>query len=109
MPISEGGAEGKVSVHCHVQEYCRSQHYLLTFTFWRKAIYIDTDGTFRPQRITGIAERFGINPQIVLENIAYTRAHSSEHQNELLKMAAVSEILHRDDSIPSLFVSNQLL
>ena len=26
-----------------------------------KAMYIDTEGTFRPQRLTAIAERFGLN------------------------------------------------
>jgi len=63
MPISEGGAEGK-------------------------AIYIDTEGTFRPQRLQAIAERFGMDPAVALENVAYARAHNSEHQTELLKMAA---------------------
>lgn len=63
MPISEGGAEGK-------------------------AIYIDTEGTFRPQRLQSIAERFGMDPSVALENVAYARAHNSEHQSELLKMAA---------------------
>jgi DNA repair protein RAD51 len=63
MPISDGGAEGK-------------------------AIYIDTEGTFRPKRLQEIAERFGMDPEMTLENVAYARAHNSEHQMELLKMAA---------------------
>jgi len=53
-----------------------------------KAIYIDTEGTFRPQRLQAIAERFGMDPAVALENVAYARAHNSEHQSELLKMAA---------------------
>ena len=63
MPITEGGAEGK-------------------------AIYIDTEGTFRPARLQAIAERFGLDPTAALENVAYARAHNSEHQMELLKVAA---------------------
>mmetsp|Transcript_5125 Transcript_5125/g.7547 ORF Transcript_5125/g.7547 Transcript_5125/m.7547 type:complete len:241 (+) Transcript_5125:331-1053(+) len=63
MPVSSGGAEGK-------------------------AIYIDTEGTFRPEKLTAIAERFGLDPALALENVAYARAHNSEHQMELLKMAA---------------------
>eukprot|EP01006_Ploeotia_vitrea_P017431 TRINITY_DN48552_c0_g1_i1.p2 TRINITY_DN48552_c0_g1~~TRINITY_DN48552_c0_g1_i1.p2 ORF type:complete len:100 (+),score=5.00 TRINITY_DN48552_c0_g1_i1:256-555(+) len=27
-----------------------------------KAMYIDTEGTFRPERLTTIAERFGLDP-----------------------------------------------
>lgn len=53
-----------------------------------KAIYIDTEGTFRPNRLREIAERFGMDPAVTLENVAYARAHNSEHQLELLKMAA---------------------
>ena len=88
MAVTEGGAEGK-------------------------AIYIDTEGSFRPSRLQAIAERFGLDPAVALENVAYARAHNSkytcsivyidilevhdtlnrnvslgEHQMELLKLAA---------------------
>jgi hypothetical protein len=33
-----------------------------------------------------------MDPEVALENVAYARAHNSEHQNELLKMAAVSDL-----------------
>ncbi|KAJ6151819.1 DNA repair protein [Penicillium chermesinum] len=59
LPRSMGGAEGKVA-------------------------YIDTEGTFRPERIAQIAERFELEPDTVQENIAYARALNSEHQLELL-------------------------
>jgi meiotic recombination protein DMC1 len=36
-----------------------------------KVAYIDTEGTFRPQRIRAIAERFGVDPTTALENILY--------------------------------------
>jgi len=63
MPVESGGAEGK-------------------------AVYIDTEGTFRPERLQAIAERFGMDPAAALENVAYARAHNSEHQLELLRTAA---------------------
>ena len=33
--------------------------------------YIDTEGTFRPDRIRSIADRFGVNGDMALENILY--------------------------------------
>ncbi|PSS29599.1 hypothetical protein PHLCEN_2v2747 [Hermanssonia centrifuga] len=36
-----------------------------------KVAYIDTEGTFRPDRIRSIAERFGVNGDMALENILY--------------------------------------
>ncbi len=35
-----------------------------------KALYIDTEGTFRPERLVAIAERYGLNPDDVLDNVA---------------------------------------
>jgi meiotic recombination protein DMC1 len=53
-----------------------------------KVAYIDTEGTFRPERIAQIAERFGVDPESAQENIAYARALNSEHQLELLNTLA---------------------
>lgn len=50
-------------------------------------MYIDTEGTFRPERLLDIAERFGLNGQEVLENVAYARAHNCDQQNKLLIQA----------------------
>ncbi|KAF4606499.1 Meiotic recombination protein dmc1 [Pleurotus pulmonarius] len=36
-----------------------------------KVAYIDTEGTFRPDRIRSIAERFGVDGSLALENILY--------------------------------------
>nr|WCZ58319.1 DNA repair protein RAD51 [Paratrimastix eleionoma] len=63
LPISMGGAEGK-------------------------ALYIDTEGTFRPERLLAAAERFGLNGQDVLDNVAYARAYNSDHQSSLLIQAS---------------------
>ncbi|RFU23604.1 hypothetical protein B7463_g12733, partial [Scytalidium lignicola] len=43
-----------------------------------KVAYIDTEGTFRPERIAEIAERFGVDPDQACENIVYARAQNSE-------------------------------
>ena len=53
-----------------------------------KAMYIDTEGTFRSERIFPIAERYGLNPEDVLENISYARAYNSDHQSQLLVQAS---------------------
>ena len=49
--------------------------------------YIDTEGTFRPHRILSICERFKLNGQEVLQNIAYARAYNT-NQTKLLAQAA---------------------
>ncbi len=54
-----------------------------------KAMYIDTEGTFRPQKLSAIAERFGLHGEDVLENVAYARAHNSEHQVNLVRETIV--------------------
>lgn len=41
-------------------------------------MYIDTEGTFRPERLVSIAERFGLDAAEVLENIAVARAHNCD-------------------------------
>ncbi|EOD12221.1 Rad51 DNA recombinase [Emiliania huxleyi CCMP1516] len=60
-----------------------------------KAMYIDTEGTFRPERLCEIAEKYGLDgahsPRRradVLDNVAYARAYNSEHQLQLLAEAA---------------------
>jgi DNA repair protein RAD51 len=53
-----------------------------------KALYIDTEGTFRPERLKAIAERYELNVEDVLENVTYARAYNAEHQEKLLVEAA---------------------
>ncbi len=43
-------------------------------------VYIDTEGTFRPERIKSIAEDCGIDPQEALKNVKVARAYNSDHQ-----------------------------
>jgi len=52
------------------------------------AAYIDTEGTFRPERIVEMAERFGLDPKQVLQNITVGRAYTSDHQVNLAREIA---------------------
>lgn len=63
LPVSMGGGEGK-------------------------CLYIDTEGTFRPVRLLATAERYGLNGEEVLDNVAYARAYNADHQLQLLAMAS---------------------
>ena len=63
LPIEDGGGAGKVC-------------------------YIDTENTFRPERIKAIAERFNLDPDDVLDNIIVARAYTSEHQSQIILEAA---------------------
>ncbi|MCD6113754.1 MAG: DNA repair and recombination protein RadA [Thermoprotei archaeon] len=52
-----------------------------------KAVYIDTEGTFRWERIESMARALGLDPDEVMSNIYYVRAVNSDHQ-----MAVVDEL-----------------
>lgn len=53
-----------------------------------KCLYIDTEGTFRPVRLLAVAERYGLNGEEVLDNVAYARAYNADHQQQLLVHAS---------------------
>lgn len=59
LPFSQGGGNGRVA-------------------------FIDTENTFRPERIAEICARFDVCTDDVLDNILVARAYTSEHQCELL-------------------------
>ncbi|WP_297536137.1 DNA repair and recombination protein RadA, partial [Thermococcus sp.] len=50
-------------------------------------IWIDTENTFRPERIRQIAEARGLDPDEVLKNIYVARAFNSNHQMLLVEKA----------------------
>ena len=52
-----------------------------------KALYIDTEGTFRPERLIQMAEAKGLDYREILKNVVYARAYSSDHQIMLIKDA----------------------
>ncbi|HDZ16888.1 MAG TPA: DNA repair and recombination protein RadA [archaeon] len=53
-----------------------------------RALYIDTEGTFRPERIIQMAEGLDLDHKKVLKNIIFGRAYNSDHQILLIKEAA---------------------
>ncbi len=52
-----------------------------------KVLFIDTESTFRPERIVQIAEAAGMDPQEALKNIFVAKAENSNHQILLLEKA----------------------
>lgn len=63
LPVSQSGGEGK-------------------------CLYIDTEGSFRPERLLAVAERYKLSGEDVLDNIAYARAYNTDHQTQLLTQAS---------------------
>ncbi|KAL6748724.1 Rad51-like protein [Haematococcus lacustris] len=68
-----------------------------------KVAFVDTEGTFRPERITAIAERYQLDPTAVLDNIIVARAHNHEHQMDLLLSIAALMV---DDPFKLLIVDS---
>ena len=66
LPIEQGGLDGEV-------------------------FYIDTEDTFRPERISQMARGMGLDPEVILERIHVARAYNSSHQmllvDEIQRMA----------------------
>jgi len=79
MPLEMGGAEGK-------------------------SVYIDTEGTFRPERIRQIAEAKGMNPENVLKNILVARAFNSDHQ--MLLVDKIGELIKNGESVRIVIVDS---
>ena len=52
------------------------------------ALYIDTEGTFRPERIIQMSEGLDLDYKKILKNICYGRAYNSDHQILLVKEAS---------------------
>jgi DNA repair protein RadA len=52
-----------------------------------KVIYIDTENTFRPERIIQMATKAGLDPDQALKNIKIARAYNSDHQMLLSEKA----------------------
>ncbi|MBM3895420.1 MAG: DNA repair and recombination protein RadA [Thaumarchaeota archaeon] len=50
-------------------------------------LYIDTENTFRPERIVSIAKANGMDPEKVLDRIIVARAYNSAHQILILEEA----------------------
>jgi DNA repair protein RadA len=74
------------------------------------AVYIDTENTFRPERIKDFAEGAGLDPKVVLSNIKVAKAYNSDHQmllaekvEDLIKNKGVNVKLVIVDSLTAHF------
>ena len=79
MPVDMGGANGK-------------------------AVFIDTEGTFRPERIKQIAEAIGANPEKILKNIFVARAFNSDHQ--ILLIDKIGEMIKNGEPIKVVIIDS---
>jgi DNA repair protein RadA len=69
-----------------------------------KAVYIDTEGTFRPGRIRQIAEGIGASPEKVLKNILVARAFNSDHQ--ILLIDKINEMIKNGEPIKLVIIDS---
>ena len=60
-------------------------------------VWIDTESTFRPERIKQIATGLGLDPQEILKNIKVARAFNSDHQ--MLLVDKVEDLI-KNEKIP---------
>ncbi|XP_077407397.1 meiotic recombination protein DMC1/LIM15 homolog isoform X5 [Vanacampus margaritifer] len=72
-----------------------------------KVIFIDTENTFRPDRLRDIAERFNVDHDAVLDNVLYARAYTSEHQMELLDFVAAK--FHEEAGVFKLLIIDSIM
>jgi DNA repair protein RadA len=68
-------------------------------------IYIDTENTFRPDRIISFAQAKGLDPEKVLANIRVGRAYNSDHQ--MLLAEKVEEMIKEGLNV-KLFIVDSL-
>jgi len=66
-------------------------------------LYIDTENTFRPERIVSIAKAFGMDPEKALDKIIVARAYNSAHQQLILEEASQ---LIRENNVKLLVVDS---
>ncbi len=59
-----------------------------------QVVYIDTENTFRPERIMDMAPGVGMDPQRALSNIKVARAFNSDHQ--MLLSEKVEDLIKKD-------------
>jgi len=69
-----------------------------------KAVYIDTEGTFRPERVKQFAEGMGANPEKVLKNIFVARAFNSDHQ--ILLVEKIGEMIKNGEPIKLVIIDS---
>ena len=70
------------------------------------AVYIDTENTFRPERIIELAEGVGLDPKQVLQNIKVARAYNSDHQ--MLLAEKVDDLIKKDGNKVAVVIVDSL-
>jgi DNA repair protein RadA len=77
------------------------------------ALYVDTENTFRTERIVSMSKHLGLDPEQVVKNIIYAEAYTSDHQvflldnaDEVIKQNNVKLIIV--DSLTALFRSEYI-
>lgn len=69
-------------------------------------IYIDTENTFRPERIIQLAKGAGLKPEEVLKKIKVARAYNSDHQ--MLLAEKVEDLIKKENLNVKLIVVDSL-
>ena len=67
------------------------------------ALYVDTENTFRLERIVQMSKFLGLDPEKVAKNIIYAEAYTSDHQQFLLENA--DEII-KDNNVKLIIVDS---
>ena len=69
-----------------------------------ECVYIDTENTFRPERIQQISDRFGLDHEEVLQKIHIARAFNSSHQ--LLMAEKINELIQSGCNVKLVIVDS---
>ena len=70
------------------------------------AVYVDTEKTFRPERIIELANGAGLDPKKVLKQIKVAKAYNSDHQ--MLLVEKVEELVLKDELDIKLLIIDSL-
>lgn len=68
------------------------------------AVFIDTENTFRPERIIQLAKAVGINEEKALANVKVAKAYNSDHQ--MLLVERVEDLLKKGENIKVLIMDS---
>ena len=69
-----------------------------------KAVYIDTEGTFRWERIEAMAKALNLDPDTVENNIYYVRAINSDHQIAIVE--ELKDLVAKDPNVKLVIVDS---
>jgi len=69
-----------------------------------KAVWIDTESTFRPERIKQIAEARGLDPAKIMKGIFVARAFNADHQ--MLLVEKINEMIQNGEPIKLIIVDS---